>query len=592
MVSYIQIENLAKRFGDTTLFSGVDLSIAQGDKVGLIARNGKGKSTLLSIIAGEEDYQEGRITMKRDLRTGYLPQNPSFDPERSLLWNIGGEDPEHGENARRIATQLRLDIRRPDMKGMSGGERKRAAIARVLAMEPDMLILDEPTNHLDIDMIEWLEDYLSTKKTTILMVTHDRYFLDNVCSRIVEIDMEALYSYDGNYDYYLEKREERRANMAAEKSHVDNLLRKEREWMRRQPQARGSKARYRIESFHDLERRSKLNLAEKDVRIAKGNVYIGSKIFEARNVAKSFGGKSLFSGWTYDFARGEKVGIVGANGAGKTTLLKMILGDLKPDEGTIDVGQTVRFGYYSQEGYLDFDEKKRVIDAVTEIAEHVRINDSDTISASSFLTRFLFSPADQRKYIYKLSGGERRRLYLATILMRNPNFLILDEPTNDLDIQTLAVLEDYIAGFGGCVLTVSHDRYFLDRVAEHLFVLDGTGTIKDFPGDYSTYRHCLRRQRAEAAAAKQETAAGKKPDNRKPREQKAKLTFNETRERASLEEKIPLLEKEKQDLEMSMSSGSLSSEALLEAGARIAAIIAELDESEMRLLELMEKAGE
>lgn len=592
MISYIQIESLAKRFGDSTLFSGVNLSIAQGDKVGLIARNGKGKSTLLSIIAGEEDYQEGRITMKRDLRTGYLPQNPSFDSERSLLWNIGGEDPEHGENARRIATQLRLDIRRPDMKGMSGGETKRAAMARVLAMEPDMLILDEPTNHLDIDMIEWLEDYLSTKKTTILMVTHDRYFLDNVCSRIVEIDMEALYSYDGNYDYYLEKREERRANMAAEKSHVDNLLRKEREWMRRQPQARGSKARYRIESFHDLERRSKLNLAEKEVRIAKGNVYIGSKIFEARNVAKGFGGKSLFSGWTYDFARGEKVGVVGANGAGKTTLLKLILGELKPDEGTIDVGQTVRFGYYSQEGYLDFDDKKRVIDAVSEIAEHVRINDSDTISASSFLTRFLFSPADQRKYIYKLSGGERRRLYLATILMRNPNFLILDEPTNDLDIQTLAVLEDYIAGFGGCVLTVSHDRYFLDRVAEHLFVLDGSGTIKDFPGDYSTYRHCLRRQRAEAAAAKQETAAGKKPDNRKPRVQKAKLTFNETRERASLEEKIPLLEKEKQDLEISMSSGSLSSEALLEAGARIAAVIAELDESEMRLLELMEKAGE
>lgn len=591
MINYLQIENLSKSFGDNILFSNINFCIRQGDKVGLIARNGKGKSTLLSIIAGDEDYDNGKITFYKDLKTGYLSQNPIFDESKSLIWNTAGnDDPETQERAKQFLTKLKLDWRREDMRGMSGGERKRAAIARILAQEPDMLILDEPTNHLDIDIIEWLEKYLATKKTTLLMVTHDRYFLDNVCSRILEIDMQQIFSYEGNYDYFLEKRAERRENMAAEKSKVDNLLRKEREWMRRQPQARGSKAKYRIDNFHDLERRSRLNLSEKDVALGNGNAYIGSKIFEAVDVAKSFGEKVILSGWSYNFARHEKVGIVGNNGVGKSTLIKLILGEIKPDSGHIDLGQTLRFGYYSQDGYLDFDENKRVIDAVTEIAENVKIGNNDAISAGSFLTRFLFSPADQRKYIYKLSGGERRRLYLATILMRNPNFLILDEPTNDLDLQTLAVLEDYLAEFKGCVIVVSHDRFFLDRIADHLFILEGNGTVKDFPGDYSTYRHCLLQREIERKAAT-EKKDSEKPSSAPWRTKKAGLTYKERLEREEIEKKLPLLEKEKGELEVSMSSGRLSNEEIISAGNRISIVIEEIDTLEMRLLELMEKEG-
>jgi len=590
MINYLQIEQLSKSFGDNILFEDVSFSIAQGDKVGLIARNGKGKSTLLSIIAGEEDYDAGKITFRRDLKVGYLNQTPKFNPGKSLLDNMDSPDEESRERAKKMLSKLKLDWRRTDMTGMSGGECKRAAIARTLSLEPDMLILDEPTNHLDIDMIEWLENYLATQKTTLLMVTHDRYFLDNVCSRILEIDMQRLYNYDGNYDYYLEKRTERRENMALEKSKVDNLLRKEREWMRRQPQARGSKAKYRIDNFHELERRSRVNLAEKDVRLSGTGSYIGSKIFEARNVSKKFGDKIILTDWSYDFARGEKVGIVGNNGMGKSTMLKLILGELQPDSGHIDLGQTLRFGYYSQNGYVDFDENKRVIDAVSEIAEHVRIDDKTVIPASSFLTRFLFSPTDQRKYIYKLSGGERRRLYLATILMKNPNFLILDEPTNDLDLQTLAVLEDYLEGFKGCVLTVSHDRFFLDRVTDHMFVLEGDGKVRDFPGDYSTYRHCMQEREKELRAETRKQSRSENPakQHKQRTSSRAKLSFKQQREREEIEKRLPLLEKEKRELEIEMSSGKMNTQDIIAAGERMSQLIGQIDSDEMRLLELME----
>ncbi|MDE7188646.1 MAG: ABC-F family ATP-binding cassette domain-containing protein [Muribaculaceae bacterium] len=604
MVSYLQIEKLTKSYGDRMLFADVTLGVYEGDKIGIIARNGAGKSTLLSIICGREDYDSGNVVFRNGLRGGYLEQLPPFDPEQSVLDYAtpparNADDWGMVDRARQMLGQFRLTDTEQRMGSLSGGQAKRAALAKVLLEEPDMLILDEPTNHLDIDMIEWLETYLTRQRVTLLMVTHDRYFLDNVCNKIIEIDREAVYSYDGNYDYYLRKRDERMEALSAELDKVRNLLRTEREWMRRQPQARGSKAKYRIDSFHDLEARSRVNLSQREVELGQGGAYIGSKIFEAHNVSKAFGDIRILNDWSYTFARYEKVGIVGDNGAGKSTFIKLLLGELQPDSGRFDIGQTVRWGYYSQEGMTDFDESKKVIDAVREIAETVRIDDKTTITASQFLTRFLFDPSTQQKYIAKLSGGERRRLYLATVLMKSPNFLILDEPTNDLDIMTLAVLEDYLAGFKGCVIVVSHDRFFLDRIVDHLFVFRGNGVVKDFPGDYSTYRHCVQQEEKEARAAEAERQRleaerqqrrGEEPigDSRQ-RDRKVRLTYKEKKEMETLEVRVEELYAEKAALEADMSSGSMSHEALIAAGQRMEAIIAEIDEAEMRLLELMEQ---
>lgn len=603
---YLQIEELTKSFGDRILFEDVSLGVFQGDKIGLVARNGAGKTTFLNIIAGKEDYDSGKITFRNGIRVGYLEQLPPYNPADTAL-DYASQDIKDSEDgngvdlARQLLTQFRITELDKPMEQMSGGQIKRVALARVLLSKPEMLILDEPTNHLDIDMIEWLEAYLVKQKVTLLMVTHDRYFLDKVCNKIIEIDREKLYAYDGNYDYFLRKRDERHENLSAELAKVKNLLRTELEWMRRQPQARGSKAKYRIDNFHDLEKRSHLNLQEKNVRLGMASSYIGSKIFEAHDVAKSFGDKKILNGWNYTFARYEKVGVVGDNGAGKSTFIKMLLGLIEPDSGGFDIGETVRWGYYSQEGMTDFDEKKKVIDAVREIAEEVRIDEKTKLSASQFLSQFLFTPETQQKYIYKLSGGERRRLYLATVLMRNPNFLILDEPTNDLDIMTLAVLEDYIVNFKGCVIVVSHDRFFLDRIADHLFVFKGDGEVRDFPGDYSTYRHCV----AEEEKEKRELERREREDRerrsgvvsqsnftgtgRRQNPPKVKLSFKEKREKEELEKTLPELEKEKTELESRMSSGDMSPQEIIEAGEKMVALIDKIDEGEMRLLELMEK---
>ena len=607
----LQIESLTKSIGDRMLFSDLSLTVEEGDKIGIVARNGSGKTTLLNIICGLDDYDSGKITFSDGIRVGYLSQSPEFDPEMSAL-DYAKPEPHDVEDygaedrAKQMLSQLGISDFSQRLGTMSGGQFKRVSIAKVLLQEPDLLVLDEPTNHLDIAMVEWLENYLTRLRTTLIMVTHDRYFLDNVCTRILEIDREQAFIYDGNYDYYLRKRTERHEVLSAELAKVKNLLRTELEWMRRQPQARGSKAKYRIDSFHDLEKRSHMNLSEKDVRLAVKGSYIGNKIFEAVHVAKKFE-KTLPDGslreipilndFNYNFARFEKVGIVGDNGAGKSTFIKMLLGELQPDSGHFDVGETVRWGYYSQEGMTDFDEKKKVIDAVREIAETVRIDDKTTLTAQQFLTHFLFEPATQQKYIYKLSGGERRRLYLATVLMRQPNFLILDEPTNDLDIMTLGVLENYLADFKGCVIVVSHDRFFLDRIVDHLFVMKGDGEVRDFPGDYSTYRHCVRQEEKEAKAAAEEakkisaakggqesTASGKPKTERKP-----KLSFKEKKEMEALENELESLNKEKSELETAMSAGSMTVDEITSAGARIQEVIDRIDEAEFRLLELMEK---
>lgn len=597
MLSYLQIENLTKSIGDRILFSDVTFGIYEGDKIGLIARNGAGKTTFLNIIAGKEDYDSGNVVFRNDLKVGYLEQLSPFDPEQSVLSYAVPQRREHEEGwnaedlAKQMLTQFRItDFDRP-MGKMSGGQVKRVALAKVLLDEPDMLILDEPTNHLDIDMIEWLENYLTRKRITLLMVTHDRYFLDKVCNKIIEIDRERIYSYTGNYDYYLRKRQERMDNLSAELVKVRNLLRTELEWMRRQPQARGSKAKYRIDNFHQLEQKSKVDLSQKNVSLNVKSSYIGSKIFEAHNVSKSFGDIRILNDWNYTFARYEKVGIVGDNGVGKSTFIKLLLGELQPDKGRFEIGETVRWGYYSQEGMMDFDEKKKVIDAVREIAEEVYIDEKTRLSASQFLSHFLFAPATQQKYIYKLSGGERRRLYLATVLMKNPNFLILDEPTNDLDIVTLSILEDYLAKFKGCVIVVSHDRFFLDRIVDHLFVFKGDGVVRDFPGDYSTYRHCVAAEEKEMKANESIGIQGNSSyTNRKTRaEQTPKLTYKEKREMEELESLIPQLEKEKHQLEEEMSSGLMSVEELTSAGNKIGRLIEELDNAEMRLLELLDK---
>ena len=587
----LQIEQLTKSFGDRILFEDVSLGVFQGDKIGIVAQNGAGKTTFLNILAGREDYDSGKVTFRNGIRVGYLEQIPPMDQNMTALEyaSLDVRDNEEGNGvdlARQMLTQFKITDYVTPLGRMSGGQTKRAALARVLLSKPDMLILDEPTNHLDIDMIEWLEAYLSRQKMTLLMVTHDRYFLDKVCNKIIEIDRTHVYSYDGNYDYYLRKRDERHENLSAELAKVRNLLRTELEWMRRQPQARGSKAKYRIDNSHELEKKSKVNLTERNVSLNVKSSYIGSKIFEAHNVVKAFGEKRILNGWSYTFARYEKVGIVGDNGAGKSTFIKLLLGLMQPDSGHFDIGETVKWGYYSQEGMTDFDEQKKVIDAVREIAEEVRIDDKTRLSASQFLSHFLFTPETQQKFIHKLSGGERRRLYLATVLMRNPNFLILDEPTNDLDIMTLAVLEDYLVNFKGCVIVVSHDRFFLDRIVDHLFVFKGDGEVRDFPGDYSTYRHCVAEEKKERRAA--EKPKEKVKASWRPAEEKRKLTFKEKREMESLEKEIEELTAERATLETSLSTGGLDSAGIITAGERLAAVVERLDEAELRLLELMD----
>lgn len=597
-VCYLQVEGLTKSYGDRVLFGDISFGIDQGEKVGLVARNGTGKSTFLDILTGRESPDSGSVIWRNGIRVGYLEQQPPLDSELNAVdyatpdcpagftpgeWN--GRD-----MARQMLGQFGIDDMTLPVCKLSGGQAKRVALAKVLLTEPDMIILDEPTNHLDIEIVEWLEDYLQRRKVTLLMVTHDRWTLDRVCNRIIEIEGGTLYSYDGNYDYYIQKRTERMENREAELGRVRNLLRGELEWMRRQPQARGSKAKYRIDNFYDLEARSHSAGPEKDVRLDVKAGYIGSKIFEAKNVCKAFGDKVILRDWSYTFARYEKVGVVGPNGVGKSTFIKILLNRLLPDSGSIDTGQTVKWGYYSQEGITGFDENAKVIDAVRTITDRVRIDDKTTLTAQQFLTRFLFTPKDQQKFIHKLSGGERRRLYLATVLMQEPNFLVLDEPTNDLDIMTLAVLEDYLANFKGCVIVVSHDRYFLDRVAQHLFVFKGDGEIKDFPGDYSTYRHCVAQERAakrsEAAAADPAKKAQKQ--NRPRTEQKRKMSFKERREYEQLQTRLEQLGAERAELEASMNSGALTHEELSAAGVRIQQIIDETDSSEFRLLELME----
>lgn len=602
MVSYLQIERLTKSFGDRMLFEDVTFGVYEGDKIGIVARNGDGKTTFLNILTGKEDYDSGNVVYRNGLRVGYLEQLPPMPQGMTALeYATPAPHPESDDHwngadlARQMLTQFRISDPDMPLEHLSGGQAKRVALAKVLLTEPDMLILDEPTNHLDIDMVEWLENYLSRQRVTLLMVTHDRYFLDKVCSRIIEIDNRQIYSYDGNYDYYLRRRSERMEAMSAELAKVKNLLRTELEWMRRQPQARGSKAKYRIDNFHQLEDRSRVNLSSRDVALDVKSSYIGSKIFEAVNICKSFGDKVILDNWNYIFARYEKVGIVGDNGAGKSTFIKLLLGLLPPDSGHFDIGQTVKWGYYSQEGMTGFDESKKVIDAVREIAETVRIDEKTTMTASAFLSKFLFTPETQQKYISKLSGGERRRLYLATVLMRSPNFLVLDEPTNDLDIMTLTVLEDYLANFKGCVIVVSHDRFFLDRIVDHLFVFKGNGDVRDFPGDYSTYRHCVAMEEKERKAAEtQKTAAAATADTGntwRKKDDKRKLSFKEKREMEELEKRIESLTSEKERLETDLSSGALDNDAIVKAGTRIGEVVAELDEAEMRYLELLEIEG-
>lgn len=593
---YLQVEGLTKSYGDRVLFADVNFGIDLGEKVGLVARNGAGKSTFLNILSGRESADSGRIVWRNGLHIGYLEQLPPLDSELNAVDYAMPAVPEGTEPAEwdgrertvQLLSQFGIDDLKLPVSKLSGGQAKRVALAKVLLTEPDMLILDEPTNHLDIEVVEWLEEYLQRKRVTLLMVTHDRWTLDKVCSRVIELEGESLYSYDGNYDYYLRRRAERMESREAELARVRNLLRGELEWMRRQPQARGSKAKYRIDNFHDLEKRSHGAAPEKNVSLGVKAGYIGSKIFEARNVSKAFGDKKILNDWSYTFARYEKVGIVGGNGVGKSTFIRMLLGKLNPDSGSIDIGQTVRWGYYSQEGMTDFDENKRVIDAVEEVTDRVRIDEKTTLTARQFLTRFLFTPADQQKYISKLSGGERRRLYLATVLMREPNFLVLDEPTNDLDIMTLAVLEDYLASFKGCVIVVSHDRYFLDRVVDHLFVFEGDGEVRDFPGDYSTYRHCVAEARK---AERREAKESRKERSEQPRrrsEEKRRMSFRERREYEQLEKDLPAMNAERESLEAAMNSGTMDHMALTAAAHRIQQLISAIDAAELRLLELME----
>ena len=587
---YLDVQHLTKSFGSLVLFNDISFSVAEGQKVGLIAKNGTGKSTLLSILSGKEGYDSGEIIFRRDLRVGMLEQAPDFDPSESVLdacFNHKG-DPEKVLKAKQILTQLKIrDLEQP-MGQLSGGQQKRVALANVLITDPDLLILDEPTNHLDLEMIEWLEGFLNRGNKTLLMVTHDRFFLDRVCSVIIELDDQTIYTYRGNYSYYLEKRQERIDNRRAEIARANNLYRTELEWMRRMPQARGHKARYREEAFYELEKVAKQRIEERQIRLKSRNVYIGSKIFECQYVSKAFEEKVILKDFYYNFSRFEKMGIVGNNGTGKSTFIKMLLGQVAPDSGKFDIGDTVRFGYFSQEG-LQFDDQMKVIDVVKDIAEYIDMGGGKHFSASQFLQYFLFTPEQQHNYVYKLSGGERRKLYLCTVLMKNPNFLVLDEPTNDLDIVTLQILEEYLQDFPGCVIVVSHDRYFMDKVVDHLLVFKGEGEIKDFPGNYTQYRQWSQLQPNDPKESKEvkdekETKTTSDINN----QQKRKLTYKEKREFEQLEKEIADLEAEQQALEEALCSGTLSVEELTEKSKRLPLLKDELDEKSMRWLELSE----
>lgn len=593
MASYLQIEALTKSYGDRMLFEDVTFGIDEGDKIGLIAKNGTGKSTLLKIIASKEDADSGNITFRNDLRVAYLDQIPDFGTSavvRDVLTQHAPKEiterDEYVARLERTLHQLGISNLEASIDKLSGGEKKRIAIAQAVVDNPELLILDEPTNHLDIDAIEWLESYLRRSRIALLMVTHDRYFLDRVCNKIIEIDNCTTYTYQGNYEYYLRRRQERIEAMTAEQTKLKNTLRREQEWMRRQPQARAGKAKYRIDAFYDLKQRTSVNLSQRDVNLDVKSSYIGSKIFEARKLSKRYGDKVVLDDFTYDFARYEKVGIIGANGVGKSTFIKLLQGLEQPDSGTIDVGETVRFGYYSQAG-ISFDENKKVIDAITEIAEDVVVNGSVHYSPMQFLQRFLFSPADQQKYIHTLSGGERCRLHLASVLMRSPNFLILDEPTNDLDIITLGILENYLSEFKGCVIVISHDRFFLDNIADHLFVFTGDGQVKDFPGTYTEYRQWSDEQQRMARQAESSSDSADKQQPRRQAERKRKLTFKEKREMEALESEIEQLTAEKEELTALFNGGSTSDDIAAKA-ARYAEVNALLDEKEMRWLELSE----
>ena len=583
---YLDVQQLTKSFGSLVLFEQICFSIAEGQKVGLIAKNGTGKSTLLSVLSGKEGYDSGEIIFRRDLRVGMLEQLPVFDPAESVLdacFNHQG-DPERVLKAKQILTQLKIrDLQQP-MGQLSGGQQKRVALANVLITDPDLLILDEPTNHLDLEMIEWLEGFLNRGNKTLLMVTHDRFFLDRVCSVILELDDQTIYTYRGNYSYYLEKRQERLDNRRAEIARANNLYRTELEWMRRMPQARGHKARYREEAFYELEKVAKQRIEERQIRLKSRNVYIGSKIFECQYVSKSFDDKVILKDFYYNFSRFEKMGIVGNNGTGKSTFIKMLLGMVPLDGGRFDIGDTVRFGYFSQEG-LQFDEQQKVLDVVKDIAEYIDMGGGKHFSASQFLQYFLFTPELQHNYVYKLSGGERRKLYLCTVLMKNPNFLVLDEPTNDLDIVTLQILEEYLQDFPGCVIVVSHDRYFMDKVVDHLLVFKGEGEVKDFPGNYTQYREWSALQPRES---KEVVETKEVKDNRPPKESKKKLSYKEKREFEQLEQEIAALEEEQRQLEEALCSGTLSVDELTEKSKRLPLLKDELDEKSMRWLELSE----
>ena len=583
----LDVQNLTKRFGAKMLFENISFSIAEGQRVGLIAQNGTGKSTLLSILMGEEGKDGGEVIYRNGLRVACLVQSPTFDPKETVLdacFNHHGDE-EKVLKAKQILTQLKIaDLNQP-MGELSGGQQKRVALANTLITEPDFLILDEPTNHLDLEMIEWLEGFLSRGNKTLLMVTHYRYFLDRVCNLIIELDNNTIYTYQGNYAYYLEKRQARLDNARAEVQHANNLYRRELDWMRRQPQARGHKAKYREDAFYELEAKAKQRIEERQVRLKSSNVYIGSKIFECQYVSKAWSPeKVILHDFYYNFARFEKMGIVGNNGTGKSTFIKMLLGEVQPDGGRFDIGETVRFGYFSQEG-LKFDEQKKVIDIVTDIAEYVDLGGGRHLSASQFLQHFMFSPEEQYNYVYKLSGGEKRKLYLCTVLMRNPNFLVLDEPTNDLDIKTLQVLEEYLQDFPGCVIIVSHDRYFMDKVVDHLLVFKGGGEVQDFPGNYTQYRQWSQlSSQTDVKAAPAEKK--EKPAYRN--ETKRKLSYKEKTEFEQLGKDIAALEAEQAEIEAQLSSGALSVDEITEKSKRLPILKDELDEKSMRWLELSE----
>ena len=619
----LQIENISKSFGDLVLFNDISFTIEERQRIGLIACNGKGKSTLLKVIAGEEPHEGGKITMRNDIRVGYLEQEPDFDGELTVIeaclqrnsekadiiarYEAAIEGGDHSQlqhlmeemdrlqawdyenRAKQVLTKLKIKNVNQPIKELSGGQKKRVALAAVLIEEPELMILDEPTNHLDLEMVEWLEEYLARMSGSLLMVTHDRYFLDNVCNEIIEIDDRRVYRYKGNYSYFLQKREDRLQNLAAETARARNLMRKELDWMRRQPQARAHKAKYRIDAFYKLEEKAAAMRDDSKVSLEIKSQYIGNKIFVLKALSKAFGSKVITKDFYYTFARYEKLGIVGNNGTGKSTFIKMLLGRTAPDSGTIEVGETVKWGYYSQDG-LSFNEQMKVIDVVKNIAEVIPVA-GKMLTASQFLQHFLFSPEKQHSYVYKLSGGEKRRLYLCTVLMANPNFLVLDEPTNDLDIETLQILEEYLCDFKGCVIVVSHDRYFMDKVVDHIFVFNGEGDIKDFPGNYSDWRDWRIEEKAAAAKEAAEKAAKNAPPKQSYRtETKRKLTFKERKEYEGLEEEIMMLEEEKASIEEAMSSGTLDNDTLLKHSMRIQEVIELIDTKTDRWVELSEFA--